>query len=427
MADICPGKEIGEIANDFGEDIRVYLEEVCGGMNDVSSSNLRAEVRGKVWVYPELKNLIAYWDWDESVDKYHALCGYFGRGGNTQFKICAARKEVGGHGINYGHHLNDIFSLSEVQARRCVCDLDGYVKVDFYPKSLDKMRESFKQGRLKKDFGGRLTFYKRIGILSVDEALITREGAAEVYARLQSVEAIRVFARLVMDHDSIIKPIFTINNRLFAYVKEESYDTIRGWLEDTFVVEKMLESPLYNSEYVRVYNQAELDAALYVRDHIQIEFGTADEPAILNGQYIARVKDRTVIAKGDGVLYASGMADVTVEMSARVYAYDIATVHASGTSSVIASGGAEVDIAGYAVCEAKRNASIAASGNSRILAFDYAKVKASGNALVELHNSSKLEANDFVEFSAFDESEVTTNGIDVRGKVLADTVKIIKN
>ena len=130
---------------------------------------------------------------------------------------------------------------------------------------------------------------------------------------------------------------------------------------------------------ITVKTQAELDAIPEnYKGRIYIEFGTQDEPAVVNLRYYYSVE-----ARDNSSVEAWGNSSVE--------ARDNSSVVAWGNSSVVARGNSSVEAWDNSSVEARDNSSVEARGNSSVEARDNSSVEACGNTQVnQKSESSKI-------------------------------------
>ena len=127
---------------------------------------------------------------------------------------------------------------------------------------------------------------------------------------------------------------------------------------------------------ITVRSQTELDAIPEdYKGRIYIEFGTQDEPAVVNRRYYY-----SVVARGNSSVVAWEYSSVVARGNSSVEARDKSSVVAWEYSSVIARDNSSV--------EARDNSSVEACGNSSVVAREYSSVVARGNTQVNQKSTS---------------------------------------
>ncbi|WP_407382832.1 hypothetical protein [Ruminococcus sp.] len=173
---------------------------------------------------------------------------------------------------------------------------------------------------------------------------------------------------------------------------------------------------------ITVKSQEELDRIpLDTEDTIRIEFGTAEEPAVVRNQYRNSVRacdnssveaydNSSVLAHDNSSVEAFGNSSVWAFGNSSVEAFGNSSVEAYDNSSVRACDNSIVRAYGNSSVEAYDNSSVDARGNSSVVAYDNSIVRAYGNSIVRAHDSSSVEA--------YDNSSVWARGnssVDARG------------
>ena len=153
---------------------------------------------------------------------------------------------------------------------------------------------------------------------------------------------------------------------------------------------------------ITVKTQAELDAIPEnYKGRIYIEFGTQDEPAVVNRRYY-----RSVEARNNSSVVAWDKSSVEACDNSSVVAWDKSSVVAWGNSNVEACDNSSVEARNNSSVIARDNSNVEACDNSSVIARDNSNVEACDNSNVEARNNSSVIARDNSSVEACDNSSV---------------------
>jgi hypothetical protein len=225
MKEMFPGVSVGEIEGAPSNLIR-YLNKASPGLDWFKVEDIEGAVNWRAGRNKELETLLAFWEWQRSMNEYMLLTG-------SRFSDYKIKSSTAKFSISYGDDFKVLLKCVPLHSvyDGLICP-EGYTKVCMILNEVRDIGDALNNNKFATNFGGTFAFFKRLKYLDdilAGETAITSANANVLGERIKFIKSVKFLAHLILDNEHLFKPVLLVENRMMAFVAEGIYDSFMRW------------------------------------------------------------------------------------------------------------------------------------------------------------------------------------------------------